>query len=115
MSEQEAQVTFLSWPLVTLDGEASSSSEGEGPLPVTLEPAAALQGLGIHLQRLGMPCSSHAALCCLDHRSILIPRVCSLSSFCPSLPICPEKYELRCCHEIAIRRVREIWCRKVTW
>lgn len=69
MSEQEAQVTFLSQSLVTLGGEASSSAKGEGPLPITLGPRVVLQGLGIHPQRFGMPCASRAVLCCLDHLS----------------------------------------------
>lgn len=88
MLEQQAQVSFLSSPLVTLDGEASSSAKGEGPLPITLGPIAELQGLGNHLQRLGMPSSSHAVLCCLYRLSVLILRVCLLFPFCPSLPIC---------------------------
>ena len=114
MSEQEAQVTFLFWSLVTSDGETSSSAKGGRSSPHHPGTQSGAASLGIHPQRLGMPSSSHAVLCCLDHLSVLILRVCSLSSFCPSLPICQEKqYELGCYGEIAVGSVRENWCRKV--
>lgn len=54
MLEQEAQVSFLSSLLVTLDGEASSA-KGEGPLPITLEPIESCKAWGIISKDLGCP------------------------------------------------------------